>query len=992
MKYIVSLLFALCVAATPFSTMPTKASETTDGASIATNGTSSSSQISSPDFDPATLMHGERRMHIFSRSQWKYGLQRNDYLNRWVDRPLFTDPGLVDSEADRGNIPKNRSFLKTREIVERYGLDGLAFFPETSGRLAIYDLTQQNPSDHFQILSEFITKDDLERKITSLRAALDNPASFRIDGKLVVTSYQADSISAEKWEATLHALREAVGDTFLFLPSINQFGKRRLANWMDLFSEDKITPEDEAEIKEGLRSWLRVGDGLHYASMSVLTDGNRRFNPVFYRDFIIRLLKKTLAEAEFDGKLLSLAALVGHENVTKLGYTCSSDGTKTLRHSLETAIEAAPDLINLPEWDEQNENTSLRPTIYNGTSSMRILRYYMSKLKGETLTPLPGDKTHVPNLVVSYRKLLTLGESMEIELLHIPDGSVAAGYEVQVLLATEDGKVVFTSEPQHFQGDALEEHTITLPSEDFASSLLLHPRLTIQMQDKKVELTDGLHYIDIRPTWNWDYKWVKQPLRDLIFPSSSSLQIAEADQDGIRSLSASITSPESLAYVEILDNDDVVYSHSPETQDWWENEQQIVVSLAWQSLDATISPREIDGEIVLHGAEGRWKIQEHKFAPIVEGQRLRYLRSAYNTERVLIAVPRKDLSQAELEIALPGIYEGRLPLTKIRTEKAFGVSGPDQFALVASSYHRTSQIPAQLDTTEVKFRIPVLPDLPHSVFHLQAIGTSGHLYRSKPIKLGEGTKASGRNASLEEITVYSDTAKEAISAKVPAGEVPTIVYPIDQGRGTVLWTEAGRSLSGALGPWSHLVTERGGGQSTDGSPIAFDLKVSYPANTTQNAPRWIATEDGAMALRFDGKGTFLTLPQGAIPRRAAYTISMDIRPTEDKGRELLLANRSNYLGSLALYRVDGELQVSYSAQGQKTIPPTGTGLKLPKDTFSHLEICYDQKSVVLSVDGEIGQALPAPGPGNYDTLSIVGGFGKDWFAGDIMNLKIRHGD
>ena len=36
---------------------------------------------------------------LFARGQLKYGLERTDYLHRWVDRPLFQDSNLQKFET-----------------------------------------------------------------------------------------------------------------------------------------------------------------------------------------------------------------------------------------------------------------------------------------------------------------------------------------------------------------------------------------------------------------------------------------------------------------------------------------------------------------------------------------------------------------------------------------------------------------------------------------------------------------------------------------------------------------------------------------------------------------------------------------------------------------------------------------------------------------------------------------------------------------------------
>jgi len=55
-----------------------------------------------------------------------------------------------------------------------------------------------------------------------------------------------------------------------------------------------------------------------------------------------------------------------------------------------------------------------------------------------------------------------------------------------------------------------------------------------------------------------------------------------------------------------------------------------------------------------------------------------------------------------------------------------------------------------------------------------------------------------------------------------------------------------------------------------------------------------------------------------------------------------------------------------------------------------LVIRYDQKNLIFEVDGHKSQPLKIAGPGLYDTLSIIGGFGEDWFKGQIKSLRIQH--
>ncbi len=942
------------------------------------------------------------RTYVFSRAQFKYGLERTDYLSRWIDQPLFVDPALRGDTTERQSI-YYPSFRKIQEVVLQYGMDGLGFFPETSGRAQAYEWAKRSGLKGFHLLTEF-TPGDLKpgpatpSKMDVVKMALDNPASMRLDGKVVIVSYVADSKPLSYWKKTLGALHKQYGDKFIFLPAVYRFAGKSPAQWQEKFYANTITPQDIEAIKAYLREWARATDGLYYNYVIGMRTPERTFDPVVYREFAVRILKSVMAEPEFKDKYFALAAAVGHENVTRVGYTTSSDGTKTLRHSFEASMSAQPDLIDIPEWDEENENTSLRPTVYNGTSSERIMRYYTSKLRGQAPTPLPGDDTSLPNLIISYRKLLTLGEKLHIELLNVPATDKGSAYTVQLTLEDLDGKTVYTSDVQKFQDNKLTDHTLTLPSETLAAYELLRPRLQIKTDQRTITIEDGLHYIELRPTWNWDYKWVKQPLRDLMHPTKVDFQVGPPEADGKQMVTATFAANEPLAYVEVLDNDDIVYiqppANDPEGQ-WRENAEQVILDINWQSRNSSAKPFRLQGTIALKNGTARWRLPGDPSSnardplsrgpmPKLNGQTLSLagLKASNWRGDIFLAIPRSQIDQAVLEIHMPGLFDGELPVKRIIADSVYGIPGPDGFNMVISRYLRQDQMPDHLNATSTQFQVPVLPDLTNSVLHLQAIGVSGHLYRSKPVL---ANAPSGKPVT---VAVYSETQKKPVTVKVASSRVPDIRYVFSPEHGSALVAEAGCPFWGILGGYFTQVTQRGGGESNDGSP--FLKPQFYPADATKGAPDWVKTDNGEYALQFDGKGTYVTLPQGVIPRRAGFTISMDIKPDTVEGRQFIIGNRTYYFGSLVVYVNDGKLTADFLNETAGSERGIKSDVSLPAGKWSHLVIRYDQKQLIFSVDGKAGAPLSVEGPGLFDTLSVVGGYDKSWFKGQIKNLRIQH--
>ena len=457
-----------------------------------------------PGLNAAERTSVTKRTLVLSRSQMKYGLDDN-YLRRWVDRPLLIDPALrVKERKSAMTLPSYRRILKT---VASYGLDGLAFFPETSGRMGAFEYTDELAVPGISLLPEFIATESLDRKREVLQAAFACRSCVRIDGKILISSYRADSLEAKQWKRLLDALREEFGDVLLFLPAISRPCGEGWNAWIDRFdSKQGISGSDRERLRQYLRTYAVATDGLYLASVASIKK-NRRLHHRFYREFLAPVFRDVLAEPDMSGKILGLSACVAHINCTRLGYTLSDDGTRTLRNSFEAALSVRPDVIIIPEWDEQNENTSLRPTVDNSFSSRRIVRHYMQRIKGEIPTPIPGDDTSQPNIILSYRKILTLGEEMRFEMLNVPDTDSHQEYSLQLMLRSLEGEVVYRFPQRTFSRGELYDFTEVVPSEALASHSVLVPALEVHCRGEKRLVDRGWRPIQLRSTWNWDYKW-----------------------------------------------------------------------------------------------------------------------------------------------------------------------------------------------------------------------------------------------------------------------------------------------------------------------------------------------------------------------------------------------------------------------------------------------------------------------------------------------------
>lgn len=921
---------------------------------------------------------------VVSRAQMKYGLQEN-YLRRWVDRPLFQNSGLRSAEDTR--IMPAAAYRQMAEIAHSYKLDGFAFFPETAGRMDVFDLHREVAPEGFGLLPEFIPSQNLEAKRAMLEAALAHPDTLKIDGRIVISGYRSDVLSAAEWANLLGEFRQAYGqDTFIFLPDLSVLFMSLLYAYQE---ERDLSSESVAKVKQKVRAYVEVFDGFYFAGAASLKL-NRSFDTDFYREVLIPLAKELVAESP--NKYLGLSATIGHMNCTRLGYTLSEEGTRTLRESLETALAAKPDLIVIPEWDEQNENTSIRPTVYNGLTTKRLIRYYMTRLQGDPLAPLPNDFTPTPNLMISHRKSLTLGEVLQVELLHVPDSELGRPYTARVDLYNENDQLVHALGAVRFSGDRLEAQLLEVPSELLAGNQLVMPVVTVGAGHNERRLDEGFHYINLRMTWNWDYKWVKTALRDLAMPSRFRVGGESSDRgEGLVTMAGAISVGEAIASVEVLDDAMVTYAVNPADDAWRERRNDLLVAVEFRRFDRGT----INGKLSVSGATAVWR--DEPVGPWsryeVAGNSVTIASRVDWVPRILyVAVARDQAPDAMLEIET-NLVTTRIPVARLVANDIYSETHAHGLTVTASRYLRQPDHPRHLGKDRTTFLADIKPDWAGSILHVRMITESGKIYRSKPMVLPAASQG-----AITQLPVWSDTQDEVVTVEVDDARIPDLRYTMSDEYGSVFHTEAGRSFWGQLGGFTDSVTARGGDGGLDGSP--FSRRTRYRQGATQMAPQW-QEMNGRQALAFNGTGTFVALPQGALPRRAPFRLSFDIWPADVNEPQILFAHHGFYIGSLVLRLEDGYLRGLFANdQLVKHIFEADTALKAGQ--WANVQVRYDLERLSVLVDGEVVSSMPCSRPGLYDVTSVLGGYGGEpgeeldflgttgWFRGYISNFSLRH--
>lgn len=928
---------------------------------------------------PCMAQEAQWRAHIapplvFASSQLKYGLYQN-YLHRYMDRPLFHDPALSGGQRAVVTAP---SFQRIMEHAMMYEMDGLGAIIGNAGMIQRYELAMQIANqghpEGFRFFPLFGGNAEVDYKLRTLEIAEGADCTARLDGRLVFGTYGGDRSDPAAIAQMLADLRAQHGD-FVYLIGIT--------TWHDAEEEflanGAVSAKTDAAMRAHLRTWLDMADGIDMTyGLHGFRRPDRTFDVAFYRDYVIPTIKSVLSEPPYRDRLLRLGAVIGYFNFMT-GSWLDEDGTRTLRHSFEAAMEAQPDMIGMAEWDELNEHTCIEPTITNSLSTQRIIHHYMRTMHGQPPAPNPGDDPSIPNLIVSYRKALTLGEELEVELLNVPDGSTGR-YTVIPALLDADGTELLHGEPMALDAASLDEQRWTVPTERLAGQVLLRPSLTVTTTDgRTLNYADGLHHITLRPTENWDYKWVKLPLRDLLLPAEASFSLTPSQSGvGEYALHGRIVCDEPLATVEVLENEDEIYAVDVSNA-YPDRDEYMLLRVDLRAMNR----HELVGRLWIDGCDARFHIETDGRYFFNEGNGVRANMWFGRWRRVFFAsIPREQVAQGVLHLDFTEL-RGEIPLRRLSRHGLYSQWFAPDISVTLEDFRRLPEPPPHINAPQASFEFTATPRRPYSIFHVRAITRSGKLWRSAPIMVaGIG---SGQPVALPVHSVVQNTVTHV---QVAESQIPDIVWEFDPGNGTLMWTEAGVPFCGQLGGRAEAVTFVGGGES-GGMGDPFRNGAAYPENFISTAPQWTEV-DGAPALRFDGVSNYIAFPREVTPRRNAWTLSFEIKPTSPK-RQVLWAHHGHYVGSVTIYLEDGELWSTYTDERLHTSTQR-PGLRVPLNEWSSVEVSYDLATMRFRVNGELSEPLPAPGPGLYLGTSVFGGLGAgtEYFEGYLRALRMVH--
>ena len=916
--------------------------------------------------------------------------QPRGYLGRYANQPLMIDPDLPEDPNREGigdfpgwgNFHSQADYDLTLQAIKDSGLDGAAIFAARHRRF--FSSAADCPVQGSVVVPILLlSSPNVTNDFSDIENVLANPRNFKIGGKILCLSYRmSQSNTPDLLKAKLAAIREKYGDRFLFvcaLPKPAQMWHVFEGNGRMMSVQLRRMIEDEA------RAYARVADGISIGEAHMLAkfeNGERAFGEMFWRQ-IHEIVAGVLAEPEFNGKKLFCSSAVNaHMNPTWNGHNTAENGTRTLRDSLGSAIAAGVDAILLPEWDEFNENTCFCPTLYGSFATRRILRHCVSAAKGRLPEPMPGDDATRPNLIVSYRKTLTPGELLAIEVLNVPDGTRRGMLALEVELTDEKGTPVKTFDKALVDEGTFAELRFEVDTATLAPKVrCAWVRLRWRNGANGGALEEGLHPIDLVPGGEWSHLCVKQPIRDIVRPKKADVSLREGR------MAADFALDEPIRYA-MLCGDGCIQAiagrpgSAPDR--FREDESNAVFQITGFSCAQSFKAKKgREHSYRVRGcAEAEWLCMKDT----VRGERFAFdvLHGNGCAPQVFLRMPKAKLKGAVLRCDFPNVWRCEIPLDEAFRLGAYGADCAGRgLQVTVARFMRQSRYPSVANDRTCAFDLPVDADRNSMAYHVQLVTMRGKVWYSRPF-------VSEKQGGASTMSVWDVMREAVVPVAFPSSRVPHLEYDFSPVAGTVVLPRSGeRHWMGMLGGPFTPATLWNRGSLTVGavrshSPFRRDPKrKSVPAR--QQEP------DGSWSLVFDGVDDYVGFPWTVIPSFAGFTVEMDVFPeSREDGKPGSLLSSDLALRNLGL-DAQGELVLSYV--GMPRCDGYRTGLRLQAGKWSHLRLVCTGDSLNLSVDGETAGPFPIGLPGISTTPLTLGGSPKPdrgFFRGRIRNLSIDH--
>ena len=893
------------------------------------------------------------------------------WAGRWADSLLTIDrdAGFPPDTYYRVTLP---SMLTTLGEMVSYGLDGATFNCDRTALLDLVDKAKAKggfPCMFVGSLQAGVRNADKTGK--TIKRNCGNPYGwYAADGRQIFVSYWTDRVcTPEQLAEWLKARRSETGD-FIFVPD--------LAGLASL----KWKTRTEEEMKDYIRSYLRVADGLYFGEYIACRrneKGENVFDVTYYRDVLLKRIADVMNEPEFRGKkLLGLVAGLGHGNPSTFGNNLGQDGTRTLRRSFEADMSLEPDFINFFEWDEWNENTLIRPSVWNSFACKRLIRALIRNARCERNEPLAGDDIAIPNVILSYRKTLIPGELAIFELLSLPEHGTTGTATVQLRLTRPDGSLVREFDPVQLDLSKMDERRIEYPAEDVANEVAVVPELTITGPRGVRRFENGIPQIEIVPGGSSDHKWAMVSLRDIASDAICRLDVVPTDESGIYAAKVSASSAEEIDRVEVAVNGALVYSKGGDFDDFRTTSDYDVFSVTAFAKRYTDFKRFAKARPKLT-VEGVSNVYWRCAGKTVHGTSLEFVDFSNYTPDSYLRIRKGEARNAVLKFDWPAFNESRVvPLKDVLDHGVFASVGANGYTFAVSRFYGMNEYGTPANAKSLSASALVRADRNVSVVSAYLVTKSGKMFRSRPAVVGERGKKVFRR-------IYSATGGCAKNIRFEENRQPPLSYDFASSRGVVVQSGAGCAFDGTLGAILYVATHR------NRCGCSFYHSCPEMWNLTPSCAPALVKEGDSVVAEFDGTGKFFAIPWGAVSRMSAFRIAFDFKVEDAKhAQEIFSCGISRLYGGLAYVAVEGgALSSVLCGQADDHTYFKNVG-KVKSGEWNHVEFTWDVDTAELTLNGESSGIKPCVAPLRYDCAAWFGGRKDRLFKGRLKNVRIDY--
>lgn len=814
--------------------------------------------------------------------------------------------------------------------------------------------------------------------------------TWKIDNKPVYLTYYADNYKDPKGlKAFFDNVKKRSGHDLYYIADLSG-NNIRLYPDTDYARFRAVAATDLLRYFDHITDYLEDAAGVEYGVYLGKQDLNQPYE--YFDEVLLPLVASACGQKKFNGKKILALKVVGNYTNSNGSQTVYANGTKTLRGYLELCRKYKVDLIQGFEWDENNENTNLEPTVAKPMAYKRIFRYYMGLLKGRKAAPLPGDDLTRPNLIVSTRRQIGAGEELELELLNVPDGNFE-DYTVAVELFDQRGKTVYRSKDMAFSARRCYDQTLCIPTEKYPDSLFLQPRIIVTQKGNSKSF-EGLPPVVVRGTTAEDHTWFSTPLRNLL-TAQGSVQFTEGMPlyPGVREvgIEADMTFDDKLISAEVVQDSQDIFVHDPEDECQTSNGMNRLFKLYLR----TTSPAQLALQISLPGALkldfSTDPSRKAKLSPLSGSSVVKMSSSSRRDEFFIL--PGAAIPGNVLEISgkrLNGKRKGEKFSLRFELEKVLrtGISSQSlpegvQFALEADP--RPPVMALELQSKKVAFAAVFPVNSPVAVTSLRMVSRSGKIYWSRAYALN----SSGKQTPVSVLS----SKRGVVDFTLPRSRVPHIVYDFNQKDfGTLLPTDSGREFYANIGGFLSVAT------GFEGVLNAFNMPRVY-AQGAETMPVFRTDPRGKRYLVFNGKDNHgIYFPKTAVPQRHGFTLVFDLKISDIQRDQIIFEQRSvhSYLTGFMIRLTAGKLHLEYNCrEPHKNRAPLfawkkySSNLTLKPGVRQKLILRWDGRTATLEAGGKKA-VFPAEAMGYWLTPSAFGGRGNERFAGELYGIEFIH--